>query len=202
MLRTRSSRASRGELMSVVQQSHVEPGVGCSVDVGSGLAGSDGSAEAENMGTDVDGGAASTPVLPEASLKIATSIGTKVRYQLTRVMLSQSTYRSEEVTRRLSTTLAPTKYSIENHHENTVVPTVVFPSPTRRRADTKGDLLGTRRVSRKGQGWRTEYQDESLCAIRYEEKDHGERPLTLRSAIRKSTSRDEKVEFNKTRAVP
>ena len=79
MLRTRSSRASRGELMSVVQRSHVKPGAGCSVDVGSGSAGRGGSAEAESVNADVDDGPASTLALPEASWKIATSIGTKVR---------------------------------------------------------------------------------------------------------------------------
>ena len=82
MLRTRSSRTSRGELMSVVQPSHIEPGAGCSVDVGLGSAGRGGSAEAENMGADVDDGAASTLVLSgqndcsKVSWKIATSIGT------------------------------------------------------------------------------------------------------------------------------
>jgi hypothetical protein len=144
MLRTRSSRTSRGELMSVVQPSHIEPGAGCSVDVGSGSAGSGGSAEAENVGADVDDGAAGTLILPvrndrsKASWKIATSIGTKVWcatitcHQRTTVVLSQSVYRSEEVMRRLSTTRTPAKYSIESNHKNTMVPSVAFPSPTRR----------------------------------------------------------------------
>ena len=48
------------------------------MDVGSGSAGRGGSAEAESVGADVDD--ASTLVLPEASLKIATTIGTKVRH--------------------------------------------------------------------------------------------------------------------------
>ena len=37
-----------------------------------------------------------------------------------------------------------------------------------------------------GQGRRTEYKNEIPCAIRYEEKGHGERPLTPQSATRKS----------------
>ena len=71
--------------MSVVQPSHIEPGAGCSVDVGSGSAGRGGSAEAENMGADVDDGATSTLVLSgqndcsKASWKIATSVGTNVQ---------------------------------------------------------------------------------------------------------------------------
>lgn len=83
-----------------------------------------------------------------------------------------------------------------------MVPTVVFPSPVRCYIDTKGYLVGTRKVGRKGQGRRTEYKDESPCTIRYDEKDDGERPLTPLSATRKSTSEDEKVGFNKTRAMP
>ena len=72
---------------------------------------SGGSAEAEdeNVGGDVDDVAASTLVLPvwndcsKVSLSIATSIETKVRcvtitcHQRTKVVLSQSVYRSEEV---------------------------------------------------------------------------------------------------------
>ena len=76
-----------------------------------------------------------------------------------------------------------------------MVPTVGFPPPTRHYADTKGYLVGTRRVSRKGQGWQTKYEDECPCAIRYEEKDDGERPLTPRSATRKSTSKGENFDF-------
>ena len=49
-----NSGTSRGELVSVVQQSHIEPGAGCSVDVGTGSAGRGGSAEAENVGADID----------------------------------------------------------------------------------------------------------------------------------------------------
>ena len=88
---------------------------------------SGGSAEAEdeNVGGDVDDGAASTLILPvrndcsKVFLSIATSIGTKVRcaiitcHQQTTVVLSQSLYRSEKVTQRLSTTHAPAKYLIE-----------------------------------------------------------------------------------------
>ena len=50
--------------MSVVQQSLIEPGAGCSVDVGTGSAGRVGSAEAEKVGADIDDGAASTLILP------------------------------------------------------------------------------------------------------------------------------------------
>ena len=94
--------------MSVVQQSHIEPGAGCSVDVGTGSAGRGGSAEAENVSADNDDGAASSLVLPgrndcsKVSLSIATSIETKygatiTGHQQTTVELSQSVYRSEEV---------------------------------------------------------------------------------------------------------
>ena len=69
--------------MSVVRKSHIEPGAGCSVDVGMGSAGRGGSAKAENVGADIDDGAASELVLhvrndcSKVSLSIAASIGTK-----------------------------------------------------------------------------------------------------------------------------
>ena len=125
----------------VFQQSHIESGAGCSVDVGSEWRSAE--AEDKNVGGDVDDGAASTLVLPvrndcsEVFLSIATSIWTKVRcttitrHQQTTVVLSQPVYRSEEVARRLSMTQAPAKYLIESNHENIIVPTVAFPSPAR-----------------------------------------------------------------------
>ena len=73
----------------------------------------------------------------------------------------------------------------------------MFPLPVRCYIDTKGYLVGTRKVSRKGQERRTEYKEESPCTIRYDEKDDGKWPLTPLSATRKSTSEDEKVGFIK-----
>ena len=109
----------------VFQQSHIESGAGCSVDVRSEWRSAE--AEDENVGGDVDDGAASTLILP-------------VRNDCSKVFF------------RLSLMQAPAKYPIESNHGNTKVPTVVFPSPARHQVDAKGYLVrnveGKQKVSR------------------------------------------------------
>ena len=93
--------------MSVVRQSHIEPGAGCSVDVGTGSAGRGGSAEAENVSADMMtelrarssclGGMSVQKYLEHRDLyREKVRCATIACHQQTRVVLSQSVYRSEE----------------------------------------------------------------------------------------------------------